>query len=86
MGENKLHSTYTIAAVPNTKKKGRIGPVAPIPTASPYTLDDAKVLADMWTRKHFDLINSWGFSHFVAFNLEALTMDPPPWYLDRDDD
>ena len=42
--ENKLHSTYTIAAVPNTKKKGRIGPVAPIPTAMPYSLVKASRL------------------------------------------
>ena len=82
-----MRAVYTIAAVP-----AKTGPqvtvldaqVAPLPTQMPYTLADAEAVAKRYNENPVwrGILKNHKYSHFVPFNIEALTMDPPPYYLD----
>ena len=78
-----MRATYTIAAVPQQGQE-RQSQVAPLPVKIAYTLADAEEMAKKYNENpvYKGILRNHKFSHFVPFNIEALTMDPPPYYLD----
>ena len=82
-------SKYTIAAVPINDSRNtleRYAQVIPIPVKIPYTFADAEAMAKKYNENSTlrSILKNYKLSHFVPFNLEALTMDPPPYYLGVD--
>lgn len=82
-----MTAVYTVAAVPqadpNTTEAGN-GQVVPLPVKMPYTFADAVELAEKYNSNpvYRGVLKNRKFSHFVPFNLSALKMDPPPYYID----
>ena len=78
-------SKYTIAAVPQQERNTgeRHGQMAPLPVKIPYTLADAEEVAKRYNENpiYRGILRNHKYSHFVPFNMEALTMDPPPYFL-----
>ena len=77
-------SKYTIAAVPaDAQSNRRAKPAVPLPVKIPYTLGDAVEIAKKYNANpiYRGILSRYRYSHFVAMNLEALTMDPPPYHI-----
>ena len=81
-----MRATYTIAAVPQQERNTgeRHQQMAPLPVKIPYTLADAEEMAKRYNENpiYKGILRNHKYSHFVPFNIEALTMDPPPYYMD----
>ena len=81
-----MRAAYTLAAIPqadrNTTEAGN-GQVVPLPVGIPYTLADAEELAKRYNENpiYKGILRNHKYSHFIPFNLEALTMDPPPYFI-----
>jgi len=77
-----MKSVYTIAAVPTPSADDR-GQVVPLPVEMPYTLADAWTLVGVYNEnpRYRKILADYKCSHFVPFNLEALTMEPPAYYV-----
>ena len=89
MRQYDMVSQYTVAAVPaDAQSNRRAKPAIPLPVKIPYTLGDALEIAKKYNANpiYRGILARFRYSHFVAMNLEALTMDPPPFYLDNEDD
>lgn len=86
MREYDMTAVYTIAAVPQQERNTgeRHAQVAPLPVKIPYTFADAVELAEKYNSNpiYKGILRTRKFSHFVPFNLSALQMDPPPYYID----
>jgi len=78
-----MRSTYTVAAVPLDVGSVRSGPAIPIKTKIPYTLKDAEEVSQKYNENpsYRTMLKNFKYSHFVPFNLEALTMEPPYYYI-----
>ena len=78
-------SKYTIAAVPQQERNTgeRHAQMIPLPVKIPYTLADAEEIAKQYNENpiYTGILRNHKYSHFVPFNLEALTMDPPPYFM-----
>jgi len=83
-----MRAVYTIAAVPQQERNTgeRHAQMAPLPVKMPYTLADAEEIAANYNANpiYAAMLRNHKYSHFVPFNIEALTMDPPPYYMDSD--
>ena len=77
-----MTAVYTIAAVPQQERHAQ---VAPLPVKIPYTFADAVELAEKYNSNpiYKGILRTRKFSHFVPFNISALGMDPPPYYIDE---
>ena len=87
MRQYDMVSQYTVAAVPaDAQSNRRAKPAIPLPVKIPYTLGDALEIAKKYNANpiYRGILSRFRYSHFVAMNLEALTMDPPPFYLDNE--
>lgn len=85
MREFEMKAVYTVAAVPLQAKPGKREPnVVPLTVRMPYTLADAEIIASNYNANpaYRAILQRYKYSHFVPFNLEALTMDPPPYYME----
>lgn len=81
-----MKSTYTIAAVPLDVEAYLSLHAAPLPVKIMYTLADAEEVSKQYNENpvYKGILRNHKFSHFVPFNIEALTMPPPPYYTDDD--
>lgn len=77
-------SKYTIAAVPSDVASRTALPAVPLPVKIPYTLADAEEIAKNYNENpiYKGILRNHKYSHFVVMSLEALTMDPPPYFLE----
>ena len=78
-----MRNTYTIAAVPSDVASRTALPAVPLPVKIPYTLADAEEIAKRYNENpiYKGILRNHRYNHFVAMSLEALSMDPPPYYL-----
>jgi len=83
MRKYDMRNTYTIAAVPSDVASRTALPAVPLPVKMPYTLADAEEIAKRYNENpiYKGILRNHRYNHFVAMSLEALTMDPPPYYL-----
>jgi glycine cleavage system pyridoxal-binding protein P len=87
MREYDMRSTYTVAAVPSDVTSRTAKPAIPLPVKIPYTLADAEEVAKRYNENpvYIGMLRNSKYNHFVPFNIEALTLEPPSWYVeDRD--
>ena len=79
-----MRNTYTVAAVPSDVTSRTAKPAVPLPVKIPYTLADAEEMAKRYNENpiYKGILRNHKYSHFVPFNIEALTMDPPPYYFE----
>jgi len=78
-----MRNTYTIAAVPSDVASRTALPAVPLPVKIPYTLADAEEIAKRYNENpiYKGILRNHRYNHFVVMSLEALTMDPPPYFL-----
>lgn len=78
-----MRNTYTIAAVPSDVTSLKAKPAVPLPVKIPYTLADAEEMAKRYNENpiYKGILRNHKYSHFVPFNIEALTMDPPTYHI-----
>lgn len=83
MRKYDMRNTYTIAAVPSDVASRKALPAVPLPVKIPYTLADAEEIAKRYNENpiYKGILRNHRYNHFVAMSLEALTMDPPPYFL-----
>ena len=83
MRKYDMRNTYTIAAVPSDVVSRTALPAVPLPVKIPYTLADAEEIAKRYNENSIykGILRNHRYNHFVAMSLEALTMDPPPYFL-----
>ena len=81
MRDYDMRKVYTVAAIPTGTRA--IDKPVPLPVKMPYTLADAEELAKRYNENpiYKGILRNHKFSHFVPFNIEALTMPPPPYHL-----
>ena len=81
MRKYDMRNTYTVAAIPQGDRFSD-RPV-PLPVKMPYTLADAEEMAKRYNENpiYKGILRNHRFSHFVPFNIEALTMAPPRYYI-----
>jgi len=79
-----MRAVYTIAAVPHDVDAEKAPRAIPLKVSMPYTLADAEVIVKKYNVNpiYSGLLRRFRYSHFVPFNIEALTMDPPAFYLE----
>lgn len=84
MREYDMRAVYTVAAVPLDVTSRTAKPAVPLPVGMPYTLADAEEMAKRYNENpvYKGILRNFKYSHFVPFNIEALTMPPPPYYMD----
>lgn len=77
-----LRAVYTVAAVPQNTSE-RNAQVIPMHVNIPYTLADAEEVAAKYNTNpvYMGMLKNHKYSHFVPFNIEALTMDPPTYHI-----
>jgi hypothetical protein len=87
MREYDMTAVYTVAAVPLDVSKSVSKSAVPLPVKMPYTFADAAELAEKYNSNpvYKGILRNRKFSHFVPFNLSALQMDPPPYYVGSED-
>lgn len=80
-----MRSVYTVAAVPYDVDAEKAPKAIALSVAIPYTLADAEVIAKRYNLNPVfsGMLRRYKYSHFVPFNIEALTMDPPAFYLEE---
>jgi hypothetical protein len=80
-----MRAVYTIAAVPHDVDAEKAPRAIPLSVSMPYTLADAEVMVKRYNLNpiYTGLLRRFKCSHFVPFNLEALTMRPPAFYLEE---
>ena len=83
-----MRAVYTVAAVPNPQVIDGVyydplEPAVPLPVKITYTLADAEEIAKRYNENpiYKGILRNHKYTRFVPFNIEALTMDPPPYYL-----
>ena len=78
-----MRNTYTIAAVPSDVTSRKALPAVPLPVKMPYTLADAEEIAKRYNENpiYKGILRNHRYNHFVVMSLEALTMDPPPYFI-----
>ena len=83
MRKYDMRNTYTIAAVPSDVASRTALPAVALPVKIPYTLADAEEIAKRYNENpiYKGILRNHRYNHFVAMSLEALTMDPPPYFL-----
>ena len=81
MRKYDMTAVYTIAAMPQSDRFSD-RPV-PLPVKMAYTLADATEIAKKYNENpiYKGILRNYRFSHFVPFNIEALTMAPPRYHL-----
>ena len=85
MREYDMRAVYTVAAVPTDVTSRAAKPAVPLPVKLPYTLADAEEIAKRYNENpiYKGVLRNFKYSHFVPFNIEALSMDPPPYYFEE---
>ena len=83
MRDYDMRAVYTVAVVPLDVTTRTAGFAVPLPVKIPYTLADAEEIAKRYNENpiYKGILRNHKYNRFVPFNIEALTMDPPPYYL-----
>ena len=83
MRKYDMAAVYTVAAVPLDVSKNISDSAVPLPVKIPYTFADAVELAEKYNQNpaYKGILRNLNYSHFVPFNIEAITMKPDAYLL-----